>query len=102
MCQLEDQQTRLASALADLVRAQTERDADTRQSETAMVGRNILRAQSDQVLRDERSAHARELDGLLAARAERESALRAEVDQVTARCQRQLRSGMVLLPTLAL
>jgi len=41
--QLEDQQTRLASALADLARAQAERDT--------------LRAQSEQALRDARSAH---------------------------------------------
>jgi chromosome segregation ATPase len=85
--QLEDHQTRLASALADLARAQAERDAATRQSEAATIERDTLRAQSEQALRDARSAHARELEGLLAARAEHESTLRAEVDQATTRLE---------------
>jgi chromosome segregation ATPase len=85
--QLEDQQTRLTSALADLARAQAERDAATRQSEAATLERDTLRAQSEQGLRDARSAHARELDNLLSARAEHESALRTEVDQATARLE---------------
>jgi DNA repair exonuclease SbcCD ATPase subunit len=85
--QLEDQQTRLTSALADLARAQAERDAATRQSEAATLERDTLRAQLEQGLHDARSAHARELDNLLSARAEHESALRTEVDQATARLE---------------
>lgn len=85
--QLEDHQTRLAEALAELARTQAGRDAATRQCETAMAELDTLRTQSAQALRDAQSAHARELDGLLAARVEHESALRAEVDQATARLE---------------
>ncbi|QIE29487.1 hypothetical protein SBC1_78420 (plasmid) [Caballeronia sp. SBC1] len=85
--QLEDQQTRLASALADLARAQAERDVATRQSEAATVERDTLGVQSEQALHEALSAHARELDDLLTARAEHESALRTEVDQATTRLE---------------
>ncbi|MGP8437857.1 DNA-binding protein [Paraburkholderia fungorum] len=85
--QLEDQQTRLAAALVNLARAQAERDAAAQQSEAATVERDTLRTQSEQALRDAQQAHARELDGLLVARTEHESALRAEVDQATARLE---------------
>jgi chromosome segregation ATPase len=85
--QLEDQQTRLASALADLARTQAERDAATRQSETARLECDTLRAQSEQALREALSTHARELDALRAARTGHESALRAEVDQATTRLE---------------
>lgn len=54
--QFEDQQTRLASALANLARAQAERDAATRQSEAATAERDTLRAQSEQALRDAQCA----------------------------------------------
>lgn len=85
--QLEDQQARLAAALADLSRAQTERDSASRQSEAATAERDAVRAQGEQALRDAQSAHARELEALRATRAEHESTLRAEVDQATARLE---------------
>lgn len=85
--QLEDQQTRLAAALAELARAQVERDAATRQSEAATVERDTLRAQSEQALRDAQQAHARELETLRAERVEHEASLRAEVDQAAARLE---------------
>lgn len=85
--QLDDQQSRLAKALADHAQAQTGRDAALRLAEAAAAERDAVRAQSEQALHDVRSAHLRELEALRAAHGEHETALRAEVDQATARLE---------------
>jgi len=85
--QVDDLQARLATALADHARGQTELEAAIRQAEAAAAARDAGRAQAEHALREAQSAHARELEALRAARAEHEAALRVEVDQATARLE---------------
>lgn len=85
--QIDEVQARLAAALAEHARSQSERDVAIRQAETAAAECAAIRAQSEQALQEVQSAHARELDALRSARAEHEAALRAEVDQATARLE---------------
>ena len=85
--QLDDQQARLAAVLAELAQVQGGRDAALRLAETSAAERDAVRTQSEQALHDMRSAHRQELDTLRATHAEHEAALRAEVDQATARLE---------------
>ncbi|MEM5440407.1 integrase [Paraburkholderia diazotrophica] len=85
--QLDDQQARLATVLAELAQVQGGRDAALRLAETSAAERDAVRAQSEQALHDMRSAHLQELDALRASHAEQEAALRAEVDRATARLE---------------
>ncbi len=85
--QVDYLQARLATALAGHARVQTQLDAAIRQAEAAVAERDAVRAQSDQALHEAQSTHARELEAVRAARAEHEAALRAEVDQATARLE---------------
>ncbi|TDN70021.1 DNA-binding protein [Paraburkholderia sp. BL10I2N1] len=85
--QLDDQQARLAAVLAELAQVQGGRDAALRLAEAATTERDAVRAQSEQALRDVRSAHLREVETLRATHAEHEAALRAEVDRATARLE---------------
>lgn len=85
--QLDDQQVRLAAVLIERAQAEAGRDGALRQAKAAEVERDAVRSQSEQVLRDMQSAHARELEALRTARAEHEAALRAEVNQVTSRLE---------------
>jgi len=85
--QLDSQQARLAVVLADHAQVQAGRDADLRLAEAAMTERDAVRAQSEQLLRDVRSAHLREIETLRATYAEHEAALRAEVGRATARLE---------------
>jgi chromosome segregation ATPase len=85
--QLDDQQTRLAAVLAEHAQAQAGRDAALRSAEAVAAERDIAHAQSEQTLRDVRSAHLRELEALRATHVEHEAALRVEVDQATARLE---------------
>jgi chromosome segregation ATPase len=85
--QLGDQQARLAALLADHAQAQAGRDAALRLAEAAKTERDAVRAQSEQALRDVRSAHLREVETLRFTHAEHETALLAEVDRATARLE---------------
>ncbi|MCC8397581.1 DNA-binding protein [Paraburkholderia sp. MMS20-SJTR3] len=85
--QFDDQQARLAAVLAELAQVQGGRDAALRLAETSAAERDAVRTQSEQALHDMRSAHRQELDTLRATHAEHEAALRAEVDQATARLE---------------
>jgi chromosome segregation ATPase len=85
--QLNDQQVRLASVLAELVQVQGGRDAALHLAEASAAERDTVRAQSEETLHELRSTHLHELDALRATHTEREAALRAEVDQATARLE---------------
>ena len=82
--QLDDQQARLATVLAELAQTHSGRDAALRLAEAATAERDAARAQSEQALHGMRSVHLQELEALRATHAEHETALRAEVDQATA------------------
>lgn len=84
---LEDQQARLATATAELARVQAERDTATQQAQAVAAERDTLRANANTALQELQSAHARELESLLAARTEHDATMRAEVDQATARLE---------------
>ncbi len=96
--QVDYLQARLATTLADHARDQTQLDAAIRQAAAAMAERDAVRAQSDQALHEAQSTHARELEAVRAARAEHEAALRAEVDQATARLE-GVQTTLVMLQT---
>ncbi|MFM0257215.1 DNA-binding protein [Paraburkholderia sediminicola] len=85
--QLDDQQARLAAVLAKLAQVQGGRDAALRQAEASVAERDAVRAQSEQALHDMRAAHLQELEALRTTHAEHEAALRAQVDQATARLE---------------
>lgn len=85
--QLDDLQARLATVLADHAQVHAGRDAALRLAEAAATERDTVRAQSEQALSDLRFAHLRELEALRATHAGHEAALRAEVDQATARLE---------------
>lgn len=85
--QLDDQQTRLAAVLAEHAQARAGRDAALRLAEASAAERDAVRAQSEQALQDMRSAHRHELEVLRATHAAHGAALRAEVDQATARLE---------------
>jgi chromosome segregation ATPase len=85
--QLEDQRARVSAALAGLAQVQAERDTAIRQSGATTAERDAVRSQSEQALRDAQAAHVRELEALQTAQADREAALREQVDQATARLE---------------
>ncbi|UIF88960.1 DNA-binding protein [Cupriavidus sp. UYPR2.512] len=85
--QIDDQQGRLAATTAELARVQAERDTATHQAQAAAAERDVLRANADTALRELQFAHARELESRQAARTEHDAAMRAEVDQATARLE---------------
>ncbi len=85
--QIDDQQGRLAATTAELARVQAERDTATHQAQAAAAERDVLRANADTALRELQFAHARELESRQAARTEHDAAIRAEVDQATARLE---------------
>ncbi|WP_229011920.1 DNA-binding protein [Paraburkholderia gardini] len=85
--QLDDQQARLATVLAELAQTQTGRDASLRLAEASAAERDTLRTQSEQALHDMRSAHLHELEALRTTHTEHEAALRAEVDRATSRLE---------------
>ncbi|CAE6970355.1 hypothetical protein R69608_07351 [Paraburkholderia nemoris] len=84
--QIGDSEKRLATVLADLARAQADRDLNTKQLDAAaeLTG---LRTESAQSLLDARQAHARGLEALRTGMTGREAALRAEVDRATTRLE---------------
>jgi len=85
--QLDDQHARLATMRAELAQVQGGRDAALRLAEASAAERDAVRAQSERTLNDMRSAHLQELEALRATQAQHETALRAQVDQATARLE---------------
>ncbi|KPD15776.1 DNA-binding protein [Burkholderia sp. R-69980] len=85
--QIGDSEKRLATVLADLARAQADRDLNTKQLDATAAELTGLRTESAQSLLDARQAHARELEALRTGMTGREAALRAEVDRVTTRLE---------------
>ncbi|TDN59150.1 DNA-binding protein [Paraburkholderia sp. BL10I2N1] len=85
--QLEDREVRLAAATAELARAQAEHDTAVREVQTVAAGRDAARANAEEALRAARATHMRELETLRAEHAEREAALRVQIDQATARLE---------------
>ncbi|CAE6910369.1 hypothetical protein R69927_05957 [Paraburkholderia domus] len=85
--QIGDSEKRLATVLADLARAQADRDLNTKQLDAAAAELTGLRTESAQSLLDARQGHARELEALRTGMTGREAALRAEVDRATTRLE---------------
>lgn len=85
--QLGESEAHVVSALAELARAQADRDLRTKQVDAATAELTALRTESAQSLRDAQQTHSRELEALRTTMTGREVTLRAEVDQATARLE---------------
>ncbi|TAM18746.1 MAG: integrase [Pandoraea sp.] len=85
--QLEERDARFVAAAAELARAEASREAALREAQAAAAERDAARAQADEALRAAQAAHARELEALRAEHAERETALRTQIDQAAMRLE---------------
>lgn len=85
--QLEERETRLASATTELARTQAEREAALQTAQAAAGERDTARTETQEALHAAQAAHVCELEALRAEHAEREAALRSQIDQAAARLE---------------
>ncbi|MDH6153668.1 MULTISPECIES: DNA-binding protein [Paraburkholderia] len=85
--QLDDREARLATATTELARAQAGGEAAVREVQIVAAERDAARADAEEAQRTARVTNLRELEALRAEHAEREAALRAQVDQAAVRLE---------------
>lgn len=85
--QLEERETRLAAAATELARTQAEREAALQTAQAVAAERDAARTAAQETQHATEGAHARELEALRTEHAEREAALRAQIDQAASRLE---------------
>ncbi|KWC13352.1 integrase [Burkholderia ubonensis] len=85
--QFEEREARLAAAATELARTQAEREAALQTAQAVAAERDAVRTAAQEAQHAAEGAHARELEGLRTEHAEREAALRAQIDQAASRLE---------------
>jgi len=85
--QLEEREARLATAATELARTRAERDAALQTAQAVAAERDATRNAAQEAQHVTQGTHARELEALRAEHAEREAALRSQIDQAALRLE---------------